>query len=61
MGIKCNDKLLKYTLNKLDNIKCLSERKGGCKWLIEFGDNILYFTFQPKMYFSNPIKNNSIF
>lgn len=61
MGIKCNVKLLEYTLNKLDNIKYLSERKGGCKWLIELGDNSLYFTFQPKIYFSDPIKNNSIF
>lgn len=45
MEIKCNAKLLEYTLNKLDNIKYLSERKGGCKWLIELGDNSLYFTF----------------
>lgn len=43
MGIKCNTKLLEYKLNKLDNIKFLSERKGECKWLIELGDNILCF------------------
>lgn len=45
MGIQCNAKLSEYTLKKLVNIKCLSERKGGYKWFIELSDNILYFTF----------------
>lgn len=44
-GIKYNTKLLDYKLNKSDNIKILSDGKGGYKSLIELFDNTLYFKF----------------